>query len=102
MKDCPTCKFKSVPLSDEPCFTCAYNASLNGGQHHYYKPMSKGDKLRSFPNDKLAEFIEKIAACNEHCPMFSDCPGEFEMSHAACALRWKALLDSDSEEEDDA
>ena len=86
---CKLCKYENCGMESKECMGCKQNAVDK------YKRMTQADRIRSFSDEELAEFIEQISIDSMETISFGTKEYEEIWEHKETALQW---LQSEVEE----
>ena len=79
---CKLCKYENCSMESKECMGCKQNAVDK------YKRMTQADRIRSFSDDELAEFIEQVSTDSMETISFGTKEYEEIWEHKETALQW--------------
>ena len=89
---CKLCKYENCSMKSKECMGCKQNSVDK------YKRMTQADRIRSFSDDELAEFIEQVSTDSMETISFGTKEYEEIWEHKETALQW---LQSEVEEQNE-
>ena len=79
---CKLCKYENCSMESEECIGCKQNAVDK------YMRITNADRIRSFSDEELAEFIEQISTDSMETISFGTKEYEEIWEHKETALKW--------------